>query len=48
LRSMPPPVPSGGSPDGTGGSPVLPMLESARSQWWPLPFFLPCLLSSSL
>jgi hypothetical protein len=24
FRSMPLPVPSGGSPDGTGGSPVLP------------------------
>jgi len=27
FRSMPLPIPSGGSPDGTGGSPVLPTLN---------------------
>jgi hypothetical protein len=30
FHSMPRPVPSGGSPDGTGGSPVLPTLNTYR------------------
>ena len=31
FRSIPLPVPSGGSPDGTGGSPVLPTLNTYGS-----------------